>query len=66
MKAKKACEMPMHDMNGIPDLAKSDVAIKSETKAKKLQAKAIAEDGMTDFAASFDEKSNVLVNKFEN
>lgn len=44
MESKQADEMLMQDLNAQLDQAKSDVKIKSETKAKALQAKSTGKD----------------------
>jgi len=48
MHSKQAFEMLMQDLKAQIDQATADVASKSETKAKKLQAKASAEGDLTD------------------
>merc|ERR1712086_245548 len=60
MNAKQAYEMLMQDLNAQLDQAKSDVEIKSETKAKKLQAKATAEGDVADTTTTRDEDQKYL------
>ena len=60
MNAKQAYEMLMHDLNAQLDQATSDVEIKSETKAKKLQAKATAEGDVADTTTTRDEDQKYL------
>merc|ERR1719311_1844278 len=55
MNAKQAFEMLMQDLNAQIDQAKSDVDIKSESKSKKLQAKATAEGDVADTTTTRDE-----------
>merc|ERR1712226_1741566 len=57
---KQAFEMLMQDLNAQIDQAKSDVEIKSETKAKKLQAKATAEGDVADTTTTRDEDQKYL------
>merc|ERR1719188_1181047 len=58
--SKHAFEMLMQDLNAQIDQAKSDVEIKSETKAKKLQAKATAEGDVADTTTTRDEDQKYL------
>merc|ERR1711971_61318 len=57
---KQAFEMLMQDLTAQIDQAKSDVEIKSETKAKKLQAKATAEGDVADTTTTRDEDQKYL------
>merc|ERR1712050_611144 len=52
--------MLMQDLNAQVDQAKSDVDIKSETKSKKLQAKATAEGDVADTTTTRDEDQKYL------
>merc|ERR1719401_73369 len=58
--SKHAYEMLMQDLNAQVEQAKSDVEIKSSTKAKKLAAKATAEGDVADTTATRDEDSKYL------
>merc|ERR1719277_2573256 len=58
--SKHAYEMLMQDLTAQIDQAKSDVEIKSETKAKKLQAKATAEGDVADTTTTRDEDQKYL------
>merc|ERR1740130_286555 len=60
MTSKQAFEMLMQDLNAQVDQAKSDVDIKSETKSKKLQAKATAEGDVADTTSTRDEDQKYL------
>merc|ERR1719263_1502505 len=60
MKAKQAYEMLMQGLNAQVDQAKSDVNIKSETKSKKLQAKATAEGDVADTTTTHKEDEKYL------
>merc|ERR1712139_175987 len=55
MNSKQAFDMLMQDLNAQVDQAKSDVDIKSASKAKKLQAKATAEGDVADTTSTRDE-----------
>merc|ERR1740130_1369554 len=58
--SKQAFEMLMQDLNAQVDQSKSDVDIKSETKSKKLQAKATAEGDVADTTTTRDEDQKYL------
>merc|ERR1719240_2040762 len=60
MNAKQAYDMLMQDLNAQVDRANSDVEIKSESKAKKLQAKATAEGDVADTTTTRDEDQKYL------
>merc|ERR1712139_11485 len=60
MNSKQAFDMLMQDLNAQVDQAKSDVDIKSSTKAKKLQAKATAEGDVADTTTTRDEDQKYL------
>merc|ERR1719439_501306 len=60
MNSKQAYDMLMQDLNAQVDQAKSDVDIKSASKAKKLQAKATAEGDVADTTTTRDEDQKYL------
>merc|ERR1719169_9496 len=60
MNSKQAFDMLMQDLNAQVDQSKSDVDIKSETKSKKLQAKATAEGDVEDTTTTRDEDQKYL------
>merc|ERR1719439_153244 len=60
MNSKQAYDMLMQDLNAQVDQAKSDVDIKSASKAKKLQAKATAEGDVADTTSTKNEDQKYL------
>merc|ERR1719517_412438 len=58
--SKHAYQMLMQDLNAQLDQARSDEEIKSQTKAKKLQAKATAEGDVADTTTTRDEDQKYL------
>merc|ERR1719254_375288 len=60
MHSKQAFEMLMQDLKAQIDQATADVASKSETKAKKLQAKATAEGDLTDTTTTKNDDTKYL------
>merc|ERR1719437_249869 len=60
MNSKHAYDMLMQDLKAQIEQATADVASKSETKAKKLQAKATAEGDLTDTTTTKNEDAKYL------
>merc|ERR1719476_1151282 len=60
MNSKHAFDMLIQDLKAQIEQATADVATKSETKAKKLQAKATAEGDLTDTTTTKNEDAKYL------
>merc|ERR1711972_1298111 len=60
LNSKHAYDMLMQDLKAQIEQATADVATKSETKAKKLQAKATAEGDLTDTTTTKNEDAKYL------